>query len=53
MDVPGEGKWLFETGMDRSMLLSGPRTTGSGLAASAYRPAGGPALGSVDDPRNP
>ena len=52
MGVLGEGKWLFETGIDRSMLLSGSRTTDSGLVASAYRPAGGLAFGSVDDPRN-
>jgi dihydrofolate reductase len=50
--VLGEGKRLFETGIDRSMRLASFRTGDSGLAVWTYEPAGELAFGSVDDPGN-
>ncbi len=48
--VLGEGKRLFETGIDRSMRLAGALTHDSGLAVLTYEPAGELAFGSVEDP---
>lgn len=38
--VLGEGKRLFETGIDRSMRLAGSSTSDSGLVVLTYEPAG-------------
>ena len=38
--VLGEGKRLFETGIDRSLRLAGSRTADSGLVVLTYEPAG-------------
>lgn len=46
--VLGEGKRLFETGIDRSLRLAGSRTADSGLAVLTYEPAGELAFGSVE-----
>jgi dihydrofolate reductase len=51
--VLGEGKRLFETGIDRSMRLVGSSTADSGAVVLSYQPAGGLTFGSVDDPPNP
>jgi dihydrofolate reductase len=48
--VLGEGKRLFETGIDRSLRLAGSRTADSGLAVLTYEPAGELVFGSIDDP---
>jgi dihydrofolate reductase len=45
--VLGEGKRLFETGIDRSLRLAGSRTSDSGLAVLTYDPGGKLAFGSV------
>jgi dihydrofolate reductase len=50
--VLGEGKRLFETGIDRSMSLASSRATDSGLVVLTYEPAGELTFGSVDDPRS-
>jgi dihydrofolate reductase len=50
--VLGEGKRLFETGIDRSMRLAGSRATDSGLVVLTYEPAGELTFGSVEDPRS-
>jgi dihydrofolate reductase len=50
--VLGEGKRLFETGIDHSMRLADYRATGSGLVVLTYEPAGELTFGSVDDPRS-
>jgi hypothetical protein len=50
--VLGEGKRLFETGIGRSMRLTGSRTADSVAAVLTYEPAGGLAFGSVGDPRS-
>jgi len=50
--VLGEGKRLFETGIDRSMRLAGSSTTESGVVVLTYEPAGELVFNSVDDPRN-
>ncbi|MBA3492161.1 MAG: dihydrofolate reductase family protein [Rubrobacteraceae bacterium] len=50
--VLGEGKRLFETGIDHSMRLAGSRATDSGLVVLTYEPAGELTFGSVDDPRS-
>jgi dihydrofolate reductase len=50
--VLGEGKRLFETGIDRSMSLASSRATDSGLVVLTYEPAGELKFGSVDDPRS-
>jgi dihydrofolate reductase len=47
--VLGEGKRLFETGIDRSLSLTGSRAADSGLAVLTYEPAGELAFGSVED----
>lgn len=46
--VLGEGKRLFETGIDRSLRLAGARTSDSGLAVLTYEPAGELTFGSVE-----
>lgn len=51
--VLGEGKRLFETGIDRSLLLVSSSTTDSGVMVLTYEPAGELSFDSVDDPRNP
>ena len=51
--VLGEGKRLFETGIDRSMSLASSRATDSGLVVLTYEPAGELTFGPVDDPPNP
>ncbi len=51
--VLGEGKRLFETGIDRSMRLANSSTTDPGVAVLTYEPAGELAFGSVDDPPKP
>ena len=48
----GEGKRLFETGIDHSMRLAESRATDSGLVVLTYEPAGELTFGSVDDPRS-
>lgn len=48
--VLGEGKRLFETGIDHSMRLVDSRATDSGLVVLTYEPAGELTFGSVDDP---
>jgi dihydrofolate reductase len=50
--VLGEGKRLFETGIDHSMRLADSRATDSGLVVLTYEPAGKLTFGSVDDPRS-
>lgn len=50
--VLGEGKRLFETGIDRSMRLAGSSATESGVVVLTYEPAGELVFDSVDDPRN-
>jgi dihydrofolate reductase len=50
--VLGEGKRLFETGIDHSMRLADSRATDSGLVVLTYEPAGKLIFGSVDDPRS-
>ncbi len=50
--VLGEGKRLFETGIDHSMRLADSRATDSGLVVLTYEPAGELTFGSVDDPRS-
>jgi dihydrofolate reductase len=50
--VLGEGKRLFETGMDSSLRLVDSRAGETGLLALTYEPAGDLAFGSVDDPSN-
>jgi dihydrofolate reductase len=50
--VLGEGKRLFETGIDHSMRLADYRATDSGLVVLTYEPAGELTFGSVDDPRS-
>lgn len=50
--VLGEGKRLFETGLDHSMRLLGSSTHDSGVAVLTYEPAGELTFDSVDDPRN-
>ncbi len=50
--VLGEGKRLFETGIDHSMRLLGSSTHDSGVAVLTYEPAGDLTFGSVDDPSN-
>ena len=50
--VLGEGKRLFETGIDRSMRLASSLTTESGIVVLTYEPAGELVFDSVDDPRN-
>jgi dihydrofolate reductase len=50
--ILGEGKRLFETGIDHSMHLADSRATDSGLAVSTYEPAGQLTFGSVDDLRS-
>jgi len=50
--VLGEGKRLFETGIDHSMRFAGSRATDSGLVVLTYEPAGELTFGSVDDPRS-
>jgi dihydrofolate reductase len=47
--VLGEGKRLFETGIDHSMRLAGSRASDSGLVVLTYEPAGELAFGSVED----
>ena len=47
--VLGEGKRLFGTGIDRSLLLAGSRTGDTGLAVWTYEPAGELTFGSVED----
>ncbi len=51
--VLGEGKRLFETGIDHSMRLADSRAADSGLVVLTYEPAGELAFGSVEDPRSP
>jgi dihydrofolate reductase len=51
--VLGEGKRLFETGIDHSMRLANSSTTDSGIVVLTYEPAGERAFGSVDDSPNP
>ena len=48
--VLGEGKRLFETGIDRSLRLTDSSTTDSGLVVLTYEPADELAFGSVVDP---
>jgi dihydrofolate reductase len=50
--VLGEGKRLFETGIDHSMRLADSRATDSELVVLTYEPAGELTFGSVEDPRN-
>ena len=50
--VLGEGKRLFETGIDHSMRLTDSRATDSGLVVLTYEPAGELTFGSFDDPRS-
>ena len=50
--VLGEGKRLFETGIDHSMRLADSRATDSGLVVLTYEPAGKLTFGSFDDPRS-
>ena len=50
--VLGEGKRLFETGIDHSMRLADSRAADSGLVVLTYEPAGELTFGSVDDPRS-
>ncbi len=50
--VLGEGKRLFETGIDHSMRLADSRAADSGLVVLTYEPAGELAFGSVEDPRS-
>lgn len=45
--VLGEGKRLFETGINRSVRLANFRATDSGLAVLTYEPAGELAFGSL------
>jgi dihydrofolate reductase len=47
--VLGEGKRLFETGLDHSMRLAGSSTSDSGVVVLTYEPAGELAFGSVED----
>jgi dihydrofolate reductase len=47
--VLGEGKRLFETGLDRSMRLADSRATDSGLVVLTYEPGGELTFGSVED----
>jgi dihydrofolate reductase len=47
--VLGEGKRLFETGIDHSMRLAGSRASDSGLVVLTCEPAGELAFGSVED----
>ena len=48
--VLGEGKRLFETGIDHSMRLADYRATDSGLVVLTYEPGGELTFGSVEDP---
>ena len=50
--VLGEGKRLFETGIDHSMRLADSRATDSGLVVLNYEPAGELTFGSVEVPRS-
>jgi dihydrofolate reductase len=50
--VLGEGKRLFETGIDHSMRLADSSATDSGLVVLTYEPADELTFGSVDDPRS-
>jgi dihydrofolate reductase len=50
--VLGEGKRLFETGIDHSMRLTDSRAADSRLVVLTYEPAGELTFGSVDDPRS-
>jgi len=50
--VLGEGKRLFETGIDHSLRLADSRATDSGLVVLTYEPAGDLTFGSVEDPRS-
>jgi dihydrofolate reductase len=51
--VLGEGKRLFETGIDHSTRLVVSSTTKSGLVVSTYEPAAELAFGAVNAPRSP
>lgn len=48
--VLGEGKRLFETGIDSSLRLVDHEAGETGLLALTYEPAGDLAFGSVEDP---
>jgi RibD domain-containing protein len=50
--VLGEGKRLFETGIDHSMRLADSRATDSGLVVLTYEPAGELTFSSVEEPLN-